>query len=192
MRRIVFWTHLTIGLTAGLIVLIMSVTGVLLTYEKQILAWADRPAGIVPPSADAVPLTVESLLARVKAARPESTPATVLVRADPREPAAVSLGRDGNVYVDRYTGLILGEGSPGTRRFFRVVTDWHRWLGRERSEPDLGQGHHRRVQSGVPLPRDFGPISLVAPSVVVASGSRRPVVPARPAGVRRATSTGTM
>jgi uncharacterized iron-regulated membrane protein len=131
LRRIIFWTHLSVGLVAGLVVFIMAVTGVLLTYEKQILAWADRPAGIVPRAPDAVPLGVEALLDRVKAVRPEAVPATILLRADRDEPAAISLGREGTVFVDRYTGVIMGEGSPGTRRFFRIVTDWHRWLGRE-------------------------------------------------------------
>src|SRR6185295_3839500 len=32
------------------------------------------------------------------------------------------------VYVDPYDGRILGQASPGVRRFFRVVTDWHRTL----------------------------------------------------------------
>jgi uncharacterized iron-regulated membrane protein len=30
--------------------------------------------------------------------------------------------------VNAYTGAILGNGSQGTRDFFRAVTDWHRWL----------------------------------------------------------------
>ena len=41
-RRIVFWLHLATGVSAGAVVLIMSVTGVLLTYEKQMLRWADH------------------------------------------------------------------------------------------------------------------------------------------------------
>ena len=131
LRRIIFWTHLIVGVTAGLVVLIMSVTGVLLTYEKQMLAWADRPSGLATPPAGARPLPIEQLVGRVQAARPSSVPATVLIRSDPSEPAAVSFGREGTVFVDRYTGAILGEGSPRTRRFFRVVTDWHRWLGLE-------------------------------------------------------------
>ena len=41
-RKTIFWTHLVCGVAAGLVVLMMSVTGVLLTYERQMLAWADR------------------------------------------------------------------------------------------------------------------------------------------------------
>jgi uncharacterized iron-regulated membrane protein len=32
------------------------------------------------------------------------------------------------VFVDPYTGRVLGEGSKRARAFFRSVTDWHRWL----------------------------------------------------------------
>jgi uncharacterized iron-regulated membrane protein len=40
----------------------------------------------------------------------------------------VSLGRDGQVLLNAYTGQVLGEGAVGLRGFFRSVTDWHRWL----------------------------------------------------------------
>ena len=42
MRKILFWLHLTAGVSAGLLILTMCITGVLLTYERQIDAWADR------------------------------------------------------------------------------------------------------------------------------------------------------
>ena len=41
-RSFVFWPHLIAGVSAGLVVLVMSVTGVLLTYERQMIAWSDR------------------------------------------------------------------------------------------------------------------------------------------------------
>ena len=34
-RRILFWAHLSCGVSFGLIILLMSATGVLLTYEHQ-------------------------------------------------------------------------------------------------------------------------------------------------------------
>jgi uncharacterized iron-regulated membrane protein len=34
---VVFWCHLVAGVAAGIVILIMSVTGVLLTYEQQIM-----------------------------------------------------------------------------------------------------------------------------------------------------------
>ncbi len=43
-RSTIFWIHLVCGVAAGLVVLMMSVTGVILTYERQVGAWADRTA----------------------------------------------------------------------------------------------------------------------------------------------------
>jgi|GEM_PF-2469048 len=41
-RKGLFWLHLIAGVAAGVVILVMSVTGVLLTYERQILAWEDH------------------------------------------------------------------------------------------------------------------------------------------------------
>ena len=41
-RKFLFWVHLTIGSAAGLVILMMCVSGVILTYEPQIISWVDR------------------------------------------------------------------------------------------------------------------------------------------------------
>lgn len=44
MRKLIFWSHLTVGLMVALVVLMLSLTGLLLTYEAQITRWAQTPA----------------------------------------------------------------------------------------------------------------------------------------------------
>lgn len=138
LRKAVFWCHLAVGVFAGLVFLIMSVTGVLLTYEKQIIAWADtRHYQVAPPAPGASRLPVETLLARAGEALPGATITNVTLRSDASEPAAVALtnnpaagqGAARTVFVNPYTGAVMGEAPKGVRGFFRVVTDWHRWLG---------------------------------------------------------------
>lgn len=128
-RKVVFWLHLLSGVIAGLVILIMSVTGVLLMYERQVLEWADRGYRSGPPSPGAERLPVEALAARALAARPGVQPSAITLQSDPEAPATVGLGRGRNLYLNPYTGEVLGEGSPRARAFFRAVTDWHRWLG---------------------------------------------------------------
>ena len=41
LRSLLFWLHLVCGGVAGAVILIMSVTGALLTYQRQMTAWAD-------------------------------------------------------------------------------------------------------------------------------------------------------
>ena len=69
-RRLIFWPHLIAGVLAGLVIVIMSVTGVLLTYERQLIAWSDSHLRSVPPSPGAARLPVETLLERVRARTP--------------------------------------------------------------------------------------------------------------------------
>jgi uncharacterized iron-regulated membrane protein len=128
LRKCLFWCHLTGGVLAGVVILIMSVSGVLLTYEKQIMLWADtRHYTVAPPSATASRLSMEALIAKAAEAEPHTTFTTVTVRASAGAPVAFAAASR-MLYLDPYTGSLLGEGSPGVRRFFRIVTDWHRTL----------------------------------------------------------------
>lgn len=154
-RKVVFWCHLVAGVFAGVVVLVMSVTGVLLAYERQVTAWADtRGYSVAPPAQGAARLPVEALLARVREAR-SGSPSTFTVRAEPTAPAEVGFGREGIVFVNPYTGEVLGEGSRRVRTFFRVVTDWHRWLGAS------GEGAGRTVGRAVTGACNFAFLFLV-------------------------------
>jgi uncharacterized iron-regulated membrane protein len=142
-RNVIFWLHLASGVVAGAVVLVMSVTGVLLTFERQILEWADRsapghrvtlPSPGTPQLQRLSRLPVETLIGKAS-----GKPSSVIVQADPAAPVAVSLGRERTVYVDPYTGQVLGEGAPKVRAFFHAVTDWHRALGAEGERRDLGR-----------------------------------------------------
>jgi len=130
-RQLIFWLHLAAGLTAGSIVLVMSVTGVLLMYEQQIVAWADRDLRPAPPPPGAARWSAERLLAAAVAARPGASPSSLTIEADPAAPAVVGLGRDRTLFLDPFTGAALGEGSRKVRAVFHTITDWHRWLGTE-------------------------------------------------------------
>lgn len=128
LRPLLFWTHLIAGVVAGAVVLIMSVTGVLLTYQKQMTLWADlRGVEAGPPAPGAVRLTPDSLLALV-AARESKTPSSVVWRNGADMPVEVQFGREGRQYLSAYTGEVLGTGSAGMRKVFSVATDWHRYL----------------------------------------------------------------
>ena len=129
MRKIIFWLHLVTGLIAGSVVMIMSVTGVLLAFERQMIDWADRDMRVSPPAPGAARLSIDALITSLRTAQPEAMPSGLTVRSDPTAPAAISLGRDRSVFVNPYTGAILGEGSQRARAFFHWVTDVHRWLG---------------------------------------------------------------
>ncbi len=122
MRKVLFWIHLAVGSIAGIVILIMSITGVLLTYEKQVIAWTDRGFRSHPSTSNAVPMSVDDLLAHA------GKPASLVFRSHATAPVEASFGREKTVYFDAYTGAKLGEGSTEIRAFFASVTNWHRWL----------------------------------------------------------------
>ncbi len=129
-RTVLFWAHLSIGVTAGLVVMLMSFTGVLLTYQRQLVAWSDRVPAAAAPSALATPLPLDAVLARLAAspARPSGS-FSVAIRRDPGAPLVVSAGADVVLLVNAYTGDVIGDGGV-LRPAFRAITDWHRWIGR--------------------------------------------------------------
>src|SRR4051812_39044689 len=108
LRKIIFWCHLPVGVVAGLGFLNMCVTGVLLTYEKQITSWADtRGYRSAPPSADTRHLPVEILVAKAAEARGGASPTAVTLKADPDAPAEIAFGRDAqSLFVNPYSGQV--------------------------------------------------------------------------------------
>ncbi|HAK55950.1 MAG: PepSY-associated TM helix domain-containing protein [Vicinamibacterales bacterium] len=125
-RKIFFWLHLTLGVGCAAIVFIMSITGVVLTFEKQMVEWAD--SGLrAEPTGTRQPLA--ALEEAVGQWNPEFQPTSIVFRPYPAAPVMLRAGRVERVYVDPYSGRILGVGNEGLRQFFATMVNWHRWLG---------------------------------------------------------------
>jgi uncharacterized iron-regulated membrane protein len=138
LRKIIFWLHLTAGVLAGTVILVMSVTGVLLAFERQIVAFAERDTRTVtPPTSDAPRLSLNALVAKAREIVPAGAPSGITLSADPAAATMVNFGREQTVFVDPYTGALRGNGVMATRDFFRVVTDWHRWLGTDADNREI-------------------------------------------------------
>jgi uncharacterized iron-regulated membrane protein len=136
LRKILFWMHLCIGVTAGLVILAMSVTGVMLAFEHQIVAWTDRGYNITP-SSNGQRLAIDELVVKAQAAQ-ESPPTGILLRSDPALPIEFSFGRERTVLVNPYTGEILTTASR-SRAVFAQVENVHRWLAMPESKRTLGE-----------------------------------------------------
>src|SRR5277367_1049336 len=90
-RKILFWIHLSVGCAAGAVVFIMSVTGALLAYERQIISWLDRDARSAPATAESHRLPIEVLVAKAAAQNP-GAPTAITLRSERAAPAEVSSG----------------------------------------------------------------------------------------------------
>lgn len=140
LRQVIFWLHLVTGVLAGLVIGVMSVTGVLLAFERQIVAFAERDVRTVqPPVPGGLRLALDDLVTRARTAVPEGRLSGVTLRADPTATVMINFGRERAVFVHPYTGAVLGEGAKTLRSFFHTMTDWHRWLGTEGESRDIGR-----------------------------------------------------
>jgi uncharacterized iron-regulated membrane protein len=130
LRQTFFWLHLTLGLTAGLVIALTALTGVIMAFQPQILAWADRAqARVTPPVAPAIPLSADELLARVRAAYPDARPSALTLYSDDSRAATLTLGRnEPALYIHPHTGEIRRQENQNLRAFFTLALRLHRWL----------------------------------------------------------------
>jgi uncharacterized iron-regulated membrane protein len=127
-RAIIFWLHLTIGCVAGLVILVMSITGVLLAFERQINDWADAPA-VLEGHADTAPQApLDSLLADLEN-NGRGIPSELVLHNSASSPVEVRFGRERTLYLNPWTGEMIGQPSEATRAFFGTVERVHRSLG---------------------------------------------------------------
>lgn len=127
-RRILFWAHLCCGVAAGLVILLMSATGVLLTYEHQMVDRAARSTHAAP--APATPrLGADELAAKARALAAPDMRLTLVFDAEPGAPVTASAGRDTVALLNPYTGEAMPDGAAGQRAFFQKVEQLHRWMG---------------------------------------------------------------
>lgn len=139
-RKVLFWLHLISGVSAGLVIFIMCVTGALLSFEKNITEFAEREMRYVAAPNETTPhLSVTEILSKVQIAKPEAKLSSVSLSNVPNAAWQIALGREGQVFVNPYTGEITGEGAKGWRGFFRVTEDLHRWLAFSGSSRNIGK-----------------------------------------------------
>ncbi len=123
--RIIFWSHLIVGLVMGIFVGLMSITGVLLTYERQIKSWAENAAIEAP--ANASPLSAQQL-ADAALARGAEPGHTLTIPLRETGAVAVAAGRRDRTLLNPYDAEPMPEAGEDVTAFFSRVTRIHRWL----------------------------------------------------------------
>ena len=130
LRTAFFWLHLTAGIVAGAIVLLMSVTGVALTYERQMIAWSDREFKSSPqPGMERMP--VERLVQEFRRQNPGQEPTAVTVEAGPTRTGGRQRRRSAPSTSTRTRGACSGTANQGMRQAMSKLRAWHRWLAIE-------------------------------------------------------------
>ena len=138
LRKTLFWLHLSAGVIAGIVILLMSATGVLLAFQKQIVSYAERDLRASAADAARPRLPLSQVVAAATSAA-DAAPSNVTVRADRGAPVTVGFGRELTLFVNPYTGAVLGRGATGVRHFFEVNEGVHRWLAMKGDGRDRGR-----------------------------------------------------
>lgn len=125
-RKTIFWLHLACGISAGFIVLMMSVTGVVLTYERQVQAWEDR-SYYAEPEAGQQMMSADQLIAASRNLE-GFEPTSLMLSSDPNAPAMLRQGRSQTQYLNPYSGEAYSPHSDAWSAFFSSVRGWHRWF----------------------------------------------------------------
>lgn len=131
-KKALFQLHWIFGITAGLILAVVGVTGALLSFEDNILEAMNPGVMTVSPPADARKLSPQELIDALMAGNPELRVNSVTVSTEPRLTSQIALapaagqGRGETRYVDPYTGALLAK--PQGQEFFRTVMQLHRWI----------------------------------------------------------------
>ena len=142
-RTVLFQIHWFLGITAGLVLAVMGVTGGLMSFEPEILA-AINPGIVTVTPGPIAPLPAPALIDRARAQLPEGRIVRVIVSPDPTRAAAVSYTPQGSKepqrrYLDPATGRLLPEARGSG--VFELVGNLHRWL----ALPGHGNGWGRPI-----------------------------------------------
>ncbi len=127
-RSVLFWAHLAAGLVAGVAIGIMCLTGTVLAFEQEIVAWAERDARQVAVPAEATRLPLADLQRKLRETQPEFRATSVTLLKDPAAAVTFTAGRDDSFFVNPYTGEARKPASTKVHDFMHLMTDWHRYL----------------------------------------------------------------
>lgn len=143
LRWAAFQLHWLLGITLGIVLAVMGVTGATMAFEDQIMeALSPGVVDVAPRTAPV--LSPDQLLGRFTAQRPDDKPTSITLRAQPGAAPQVTFMPKGatktrKLYLDPYDGKVLGHANG--EAFFATVRQVHRYL----LLPGDGKGVGRQI-----------------------------------------------
>ncbi|WP_407411735.1 PepSY domain-containing protein [Acinetobacter sp.] len=130
LKKIFFQLHWFLGISAGLILSIMGVTGAIYSYESQILKWINQDSYVVQVENRPV-LTPAEIYQRYSSQYPDAKINSITVAQDPSAAASVNVVKEGarrghTIMINPYSAQALPEIQG--RAFFQFIQDLHRNL----------------------------------------------------------------
>ncbi|TDO24205.1 PepSY-associated TM helix domain-containing protein [Pedobacter duraquae] len=127
--KVISFLHLWLGLAAGTILLVVALTGCILTFEDELtpIIYAQEQKVTPAPAR----LSADSLVSLAKLTYPKKKIFRIYLPAEKDQSVKVTFGTKKKgydyLYMNPYTGAILAKGKEA-ERFFPVVLNLHRYL----------------------------------------------------------------
>ncbi|WP_445115175.1 PepSY domain-containing protein [Acinetobacter sp. WZC-1] len=130
LKKFFFQIHWFLGITAGLVLSIMGVTGAIYSYDEQILKWMNTESYIVTVE-NREKLTPAELYQHFQQQHPEMKINSITIATAPEQSSSINIVKEGerrgyNMMVNPYNAAVLPEIKG--QAFFRFVLQIHRTL----------------------------------------------------------------
>ena len=139
LKKTFFQIHWFLGITAGLILSLMGVTGAIYSYEQQILKWINQDSYTVTVE-NRAKLSPAEIYQHFYIADPELKINSITVASDPAESSSLNVVKEGerrglNMMINPYSAEVLP--AIQGREFFAFIQQLHRNLTASSVTSDL-------------------------------------------------------
>jgi sulfite reductase (NADPH) flavoprotein alpha-component len=142
-KKIWFKIHWILGITAGIILLVVGISGATLSFEKEIIKLINKDTFVVSVSSEAK-LSTKELLEKFQANNPKAKINSISFSNDATSSSIINIAGEGkearrgiNYYVNPYTAEVLPQIKG--KEFFTFMLQLHRWLAFEGSMREVGK-----------------------------------------------------
>lgn len=141
-KTIWFKIHWILGITAGIILLIVGVTGAILSFEKEIMKAINSDSYYVKVIEGQDKLTTKELLEKFQASNPKTKINSISFSLDKESSTVINVASEGarrglNIYINPYTAEVLPD--LVGKDFFGFILRLHRWLAFPQEIREVGK-----------------------------------------------------
>jgi sulfite reductase (NADPH) flavoprotein alpha-component len=142
-KKIWFKIHWILGITAGIILLVVGISGATLSFEKEIIKFINKDTFVVSVPSEAK-LSTKELLEKFQTNFPKAKINSISFSSDATASTTINIAGEGKdarrgitYYVNPYTAEVLPQIKG--KDFFAFMLQLHRWLAFEGTMREVGK-----------------------------------------------------
>ena len=143
-KTVWFKIHWFLGITAGIILLVVGVTGAIMSFEKEILRAINQDSYYVSVPTEQKKLSTKELLEKFQTSNPNAKINSISFSSDEKSSTLITIAGEGEnarkgvtKYVNPYTAEVLPD--LVGKDFFGFILRLHRWLAFPQEMREVGK-----------------------------------------------------